>query len=307
MRSNALLLSGGLGVLSAALFLLTISGGAMFVVYLPMLPVLLAGFGFGFTPALIAAGVAAAVLSLAGNAALVAMFVCFLGLPALIVSFLTMKRVALKDQIRWYPVLRIFSAMASYIAGIVLVVALHYAGEAGGLQGKMVIELKDAYKGVDPILAETMSNILENHTYILVASTAWVWIGMVYLMALLAHLILDSMKRNVRSDFSLKSGVLPTWLLGVLCVISVVSFLADGQIAFVARSLMLIFLLPYFVQGMVNIHARTKHWSGRGFLMSSLYVLMLLTFWPALAAALYGVVIQMRQIGTIRPVSTPHS
>ncbi len=303
MQQHAVTFSGGLGVLSALTFFLTMSLGAAIIIYLPLVPLLVAGFHFGFRRACIASAIAVALSLALGGLESAAVFAVLLVIPALITVFLTMRAAVGEQQLHWYPVLRILAALVVYITSLVLLMAFHYSAQEGGLEAKLVSEISDGFAKADPEFARIANEVIGSHAYILIASTAWLWILMVYLMALVSHLLLESANRNVRPQFSLLEGAPPQWLLPALVVCIVGSFVGGEQVAFVARAITLMLLLPYFMFGMAHVHRQTTGWNHRGFLLSLLYLLVLTTLWPAVLVCVYGVVLQVRGWGTQSIVS----
>ena len=111
MLTNALLISGSSGILSALTFLFSVMQGAVLVVYLPLLPLMLVGFHFGFQKALVAASIGAALLVVANNVEVMGLYVLFLAIPALITCFFVMRRNS-KDV--WYPLLGVVTNLLVY-------------------------------------------------------------------------------------------------------------------------------------------------------------------------------------------------
>jgi hypothetical protein len=182
-----------------------------------------------------------------------------------------------------------------FSAVLVLFLAFNFRTNEGGLEAKMVSEIGEGFAKADPVLADMVSEILSDHAYVLIASTVWLWVIMVYVMALVAHLILDTYKRTIRPVFSIQEGGLPRVLPLLLAGCVVAAFAAEGQVQFAARALLLIALLPYFLFGLAQIHRLTLGWNARSFLLSIFYILMLTTLWPAVCVCVYGVVLQMKE------------
>jgi hypothetical protein len=302
MLTNALLISGSSGILSALTFLFSVMQGTVLLIYLPILPILLVGFHFGFKKAVIAALTAAVLLMMVNTASVTGLYILFLAIPALIVSFFTLQR---KHGGEWYPVMRLITNLLIYAAAMIAIVVFDYSDVDGGLQAKIASELSPTYEGLDPNLTAMMQDLLGKHAYFLIASTSWLWVMMVYLMALVAHYILDSYRQNIRPSFSLKEGEMSTWMLPLLGVASVVAFASSGEWQFASRAAMLMLLLPYFIAGLIAIHRKSAHLPGRGFLLTVLYAIIFITAWPILFVAMFGVMLQLQKIG--KPTNTAHS
>lgn len=304
MLTNALLISGSSGIISALTFLLSVMQGAVLLVYLPLIPLLLVGFYFGYKKAAAAILVASLLLLSVNDAAVATLYILFLGTPALMVSYFTMKQ----SNGTWYPVLKIIVNLLVYAGVMITLLTMDYAGSGTDLQAKIGAELSSITStGMesmsDPKIDAMVNNLVTKHSYLVIAMTAWQWALMVYVMALTSHLILDSYKKNIRPDFSLFGSALPNWLLAALGVSSLVSFAAVGDVQFIARGVMLMLMLPYFLFGLVRIHVRTRELPGRKLLLSMMYVMIAFTLWPVLVIALFGVFQQMQGIGK-PPVST---
>lgn len=266
--------------------------GGIFVVYLPVLPLLWAGLSGGMRSIGTAVLVALIVTGVLLGGPDMLMFLLFLAVPSTLLTLCALlRRGENKTEASWYPLTGAMAWMALYGAGLFLLLAWHYSGEEGGLQGKMIREMKGAFETMEPKMAEAMTRLVEGQTYLLVSSTVWLWLLMVYVMALVAHLLLSA--RSLRPDFTFSASMLPTWTLAALIGSAALS-LAGGAWSFIGTSLFAIFLLPYFLSGMAWVHARSLSWNNRSFLLLGIYLCMVLMIWPAAAIAAIGVFRHMR-------------
>ena len=63
--------------------------------------------------------------------------------------------------------------------------------------------------------------------------------------------------------------------LDIALALSVALSLAPGEAGFIGGSLAVIFMLPYFLLGLVVIHAISLRWPGRAAILTLLYVAMI--------------------------------
>jgi len=69
--------------------------------------------------------------------------------------------------------------------------------------------------------------------------------------------------------------VVPQWLMVAIALAGALWLVADGTPGYTGRSLMLIFAIPFFFQGLGVAHVVSRGWPGRPFALTVFYMLIL--------------------------------
>lgn len=285
------------GGLAGLLFLLAVSGmsgtGGFFLVHVPLLPLFLVGWYAGFRLATLSAAVAAVVIFLLGAPKASLIWLGFSAIPALIFIWRALLwRLDSHGEKEWYPLLAIVNDLTLYAGSILLLVALMFSGQEGGLQGVMLRELAQIFETADPRYGTMMKDIFTQWTFLILAFNAWVWVLMLYLMALLAHFILEGNQRTIRPHLMLAYCTPPLWLLMALAGSAVLSLLPGSTAGFIGKTLFTLLLLPYFLAGIALLNTTSQAWPGRTVWLAIIYIFTALSLWPVLFFAAWGVLKQ---------------
>ena len=106
----------------------------------------------------------------------------------------------------------------------------------------------------------------------------------------IAQALLVKVARNLRPDDNYDRLELPAWLIGPLGFFMAVAALAPGWLSTLGASLAAIIFAAYFLLGLAIIHAISRHWNGRGFILASLYFLIFVMAWLIIPISLMGIV-----------------
>jgi uncharacterized membrane protein HdeD (DUF308 family) len=68
----------------------------------------------------------------------------------------------------------------------------------------------------------------------------------------------------------------------------------DGQAEFIGKSLFVMLLLPYFLSGIAQMHARARQSPAGNWWLALAYGLLILAIWPAIVFILLGVIRQLQ-------------
>ena len=89
---------------------------------------------------------------------------------------------------------------------------------------------------------------------------------------------------------------LPRWLMSATGGAALISLMGDGNLAFLGRSLLVLFLVPYLLQGLGVAHAFARHWGAPRLALVAFYVALILLGWPAVLVIVLGLVEDWAQL-----------
>jgi hypothetical protein len=104
----------------------------------------------------------------------------------------------------------------------------------------------------------------------------------------LAQALLVRVKRNLRPQENYDRLQLPIWLVAPLALFMGGAAFLSGWPATMSAALAAIILAAYFLLGLAIIHAISRHWNGRGFLLAVLYFLIFVMAWVIIPVSLMG-------------------
>ncbi len=298
-----LLIGAGAGLVSAALFAsaATATPLAGLLFYLAPLPVALAGLGWGWTAAAVAALagtiVAGAVLGIATGL----IFALAIGAPLAVLCYLVLlsRQVALPEgaaaeavALEWYPLGRIVGWAAVMAGGLaaLMVLMLGYDTETYSQSIRSVLE-HSALKTLDQdgsiINESTIGNLSAVLARALPAAFAIVWQSIALFNVWLAGVIVEASGRALRPWPKLDALELPNSIFLAFTASLVASFL-PGLAGLLATAFAGAFLFAYVLQGLAVLHAFTRGMPFRAALLAAVYLGMLVLGWVAVAVAILG-------------------
>ncbi len=104
----------------------------------------------------------------------------------------------------------------------------------------------------------------------------------------IAQALLVKSDRNLRPADNYDHLQLPLWLVGPLGFFMAVAAFGTGWLASLGASLAAIIFAGYFLLGLAIIHAISRHWNGRGFILAALYFLIFVMAWLIIPISLMG-------------------
>jgi hypothetical protein len=111
------------------------------------------------------------------------------------------------------------------------------------------------------------------------------WMLMIVINSVIAQSTLVASARNFRPTPRYSSFELPRWLAAIAAAALVAWLLGTDDVAFVGRTLTLIFAAPYFLLGLAVIHQLARRWPARRVFLTVFYIMLLLLMdWPSFAA-----------------------
>ncbi len=282
------------GLAAGLLFLLPNAG---LLIYLPLLPLLLAGFSEGATALLYAGLLATAITFLLGPEGDSLFFALFLAFPAwyLVQGALRFRGAGSVRQ--WHPLLAVFADLALFTAVMFLLFALLAASEEpGGLQGIIVHELGSHIDKAEPSLAPILARLATDWSFAVFAAAAWMYLLIVYGMAVLANSLLAARGLALRESLAFAPQGLSPWLAAFVGFSAAWALLADGNARFEAETIFLILLFPYFLSGLALLHQVSRGWQGRSLWLIAGYSALILFAWPAVILVAAGIYVQLAEM-----------
>jgi hypothetical protein len=299
--ATPLLIGAGAGLISAALFASAVTATALagILFYLAPLPICLAGLGWGWAAAMLAALTGTAVVAGVLGLATGAIFALAVGAPIAILCYLALlSRPAAALQIggsralQWYPAGRLVgwaAMMAGVLAGI-LVLMLGYDTESYRDSIRDVLEhsaLKELDQNGTLIHDNTIGGLSSMLARVLPAAFAIVWQTIALFNLWLAGVIVDTSGRALRPWPRLDAIEIPNAVFLAFTCSLPASFL-PGLAGLLATGLAGALLLAYVLQGLAVLHAFTRGMPFRGLLLTAVYLGMLLLGWVAVAVSILG-------------------
>jgi hypothetical protein len=262
--------------------------GILVVPLLPLAPLAWSGFMFGVV------GLSAATLiSLAFSILLLGPFGAALALvlqlfPAWIFFRELLKlRLYVNGTMQWQSPGGAFLALTMYAVFMFGLLSLMAPVEFD----RLLAVLEDGWQGalsqLDPSAAEAMRGA-ENISHLALAFGVWMAAGMCYAAACLGNFTVLAYRKSVRPSLALQPYQPPAWLFGLFLVTAVLSLMDAGRWTLMGQMLSLILLLPYFISGLSLVHMALRRWQYSAVWISGFYVIILMTLWPVLFLAAYG-------------------
>jgi Predicted membrane protein (DUF2232) len=295
--ATPLLIGAAAGLVSAALFASVAAGTALagILFCLAPLPICLAGLGWGWAAAAVAALSGTIVAGLLG-VNLGALFALNFAPMAILCYLVLLSRPVAAEgpaaaALEWYPIGRLVG-WAAIIAGIVVaaLVLFGYDPEAYRESIKQMLE-SPAFKELDPdgtlFTEENVTRLSEAFTRLLPVFLAIAWLSIASFNLWLAGVIVDASGRAQRPWPKLDALELPNAFFLAFTASLIASFL-PGLPGLLASAFAGALLFAYVFQGLAVLHAFSRGMPFRTLFLASVYVAILLLGWAAIAVAILG-------------------
>ncbi len=285
---------------SAVLFFAVFALGLGFLfLQLPTLPLLMLGLSRGFQPLLAAVGGAGLLIAAIGSSSAFLVYISALAVPVLLFApaALTLDR---DGSMAWQKTGALLTDITLYMGLVFLFVEAHLF-PTGGVQASMENAFRRGVETLDPSMQSAILDMAAGSTFFMLGVAVWWWVLLFYAHAWAANRLLARKNTAVRRSLALEPFSLPAWHLALLGAAALLAS-SGGTIAFAAKVLLIIFLLPYFLLGASVAARAVKEWPNSGFWLFMLYAVSLALFWPALGLAGFGVLRQCREL-TAKPTA----
>jgi hypothetical protein len=290
-------LAGGISAVCFGLALLKADTMFVFLIYLSAIPLFIAGLSGGSVAAVIAsaAGLVGLFSTFPSNYAILYFIVS--ACPSLVLTVLSLRhRIGADQKIYWYPEGHLLTATSLYPCALFLMAVMMTAGHQGGLLA-MTTEIfnetaDQVSKQFNPDQAVVIHMILERSAKIVPAVLGCSWMFLVIISLVLAQMLLNQQKWNIRADFSLNELHIPNWLIFAVAMTGLAGASFPEPYDYIGLNLGIILGVPFFFVGLAIIHAYANLQKSPLWLVIPFYVL--LSLFPALVVfvALLGAVDQ---------------
>lgn len=311
-KATGLVLLYGLASALPLLIAFSVPNGVLFMLLVP-LPLFLSGLSMGLAAVTLSTAtaclalslmIAAAAMRMSGSLALAladgaGMFIgtgITLGVPVIVlVRQALFNRTAQDGAVEWYPAGLLVTWLTG--AGLFLLaftlVSLLWFASGPSLEAIFASQLSDALRLVLPTVEDA-------HLQEAAAAAARYglgigldsWLMVIAANGILAQGVLGRFGRNLRPAPDITQLDLPTWLGLALAAAVLVAWLAPGDVGFLALSLAIVLLVPFFFAGLAVVHAACRHRGSRAIMLIIFYLILVLFFWPATLVAGLGLLDQ---------------
>ena len=268
-------------VLFAALFSLPFSA----------LPIAFIGLAYGVAQgALVALGVLILAATIMAPA-LAIIFAILFALPTIVLIRQALLSRQLEDgTYEFYPLQKLI-LLALAMTGIGTIFTFALFGGNGGMPQNFADEM-----AATPEITQTLGQLYNISTpddmlrvanlIIVTGFAGWPLLLLGNMQIAQALLVRFEMNLRPRTDYD--TLTLPIWLVGVLLACLVLASVATGWMATLGATLAGLIFAAYFLLGLAVIHAISRPWNGRGFLLAVLYFLLFVMAWVIIPVALMG-------------------
>ncbi len=282
------------GLLAGGLFLFVIGAGLGFLfMFIPTLPLLVAGMGRRSELAFYAALLASLLIALAGGLPIALIFAFFFGLPAWYIATKAMRRRESVEELQWYPVGLIINGLTLYACATVALMAAYYATEEG-ISAMIGQSIRSAFAGFESEFAPVIDAMAGQLSFLIFSISTWLWGLALYGHAWLAHKVLAKKDMQQRPDFTIVPFIPPGWMLTLLAICALASLIGSPDMRFLGKSTLVSLMLPYFLCGAALMHQTSASWPSRGLFLFFIYLVIFVLFWPALILSGMGIMHQIK-------------
>lgn len=261
---------------------------AFVTLFLGLLPLIAVGFSLGLKSAVIAAGTAGLIASLATGPVLGLVIILVQLLPALWIIRLGLLARPIDDvpgnSLEWYPIGHILMWLVG-VAGLGLVVAaLAFADQEHGLRGiveakslEAIEILKTAGGNMASQDEEFLVQMVSKSAPMVPAVMSILWVVAQMVGAILGFGLVQRRGLSLRPSETWSGLWLPRWVVGLFAFSLALAVLTPGQMGFLAASLAALVALPFLLVGLAVAHVFVRTQANQsGFLIGGLYVGLLL-------------------------------
>lgn len=287
MGKTALLAVGG-GSLSGAAVLAALGGSplGMIAVYLAPLPLLAAGLALGTSGFGIAASAGLTVALLFGGFAAAGLYGGLHVIPSWLLVQQAM-RIQPGTSDNWRPIGDVLAVVTLLIAFVVAATCWSGRGD-GGIEAAVEGLLTAVTAVVSDLDEPTRQALVDQVAPLFPGFAAVVWLTILIANAVLAQGLLAARGLSRRPKPRWSELRLPSWFDWPLVGAAVLALATQGDVAYIARNVVVILLATYFLVGLAVVHGIGQRSRSKGLMLAAFYALLMLffVFAAALVAAL---------------------
>jgi hypothetical protein len=266
---------GGLSGLAVLAILFGAPGGVFFA-YIAPLPLLLLGLGLGSNAAAIAASAGLALVAIFGGVTMAGVYAGMHALPSWLVVHQALSRSSpvgpQSGGDGWYPIGTILASLAGIAALVATSTAIAGGGEAG-IEGAVRDVLTMALHAAAPNLPDADRDTLtQSLAALFIGFSAVTWQLMIVVNAVIAQVLLARQDRAIRPTPTWSNIRLPDWLSWLIVTCAAVALVGSGDVAYLARNLVVCLAAPFFFVGLSVVHGLAARTGARGLFLVVFYL-----------------------------------
>ena len=284
-----------------------IAGGLIasgFIADFASLPLLLVGLSLGPGFAAIAGVFGVACAFATGGIHIAGIFGGMHALPSWILVRHSLARERRPDgQERWRPVGSVLCWLA--VLGAAAIIANALTAEATGFG--------DAARSYfDAVLAALLPGATDAQRAPMVDLVAPLapglfvssWLTVIVVSAVISQILLTRWSRNLRPTPKWSGLMVPDWMSWLLVVAAAMVLVSDGTMEATARSVALVFGVPYFFLGLATIHVLARRTAVKGVILATFYGMFVL-FMPVVSIVAGAIGLAEHWLGLRRRFAGP--
>jgi len=259
---------------------------ALSLTILSITPLFLSGLGWGLTGGLVSVAAGAVITGIFISPLLSFTYVLTCGLPVLVIVRQALLWREQDGVIFWYPIHRLMVCwILITIAFSCMAALLLYMNDElrEGLLiefGKLISQIQKQGNAFDTMTPEKL-------IWYLPQFFGPFWGINVLISGCLAQGVLTSFKKNVRPSPEFSGLQMPKWLAALTIVVTTLSMINESFGLFLGMVVTTLGIV-FFLQGMAVIHRVSSSWNYRSLVLTAVYLIMILMFWPVLVIMLLG-------------------
>jgi hypothetical protein len=303
MLQTAIIAAGG-GAISALVALLALSGypGGAVLAYLASLPLLLVGLGLGAAVLPLAAAIGIGLVAASAGIAAASVYGGLHVLPSWLVVRVALAKTSAGTNAsgEWYSA----GAVLCWLTGLAAILVLIGAISAwGNVEGSVREVLRSALAiAASALDSGDRDRMVAQIAPFFLGGMGVMWVTMIAVNGVLAQSLLVRAGRNVRPSPRWSNLSLPDWISFALVGAALIGLVADGDLRYLGRNLVLVFLVPYFFVGLAVIHGLARRMPAPGLLLAGFYVILGFAF-PGMGAAVAALGVIEEWVGVRRRVA----
>jgi hypothetical protein len=281
------------GLISSAMFLSLMTGlpGMVMLAYFVQLPLIFAGLTLGVAGSVIAVASGLLVTGLVAGMVAAAIYTVVQALPAVFVVRQALLAREVEGRIEWYPPGLLLAQLAMIATAGLVLAFMVLLGQPGGFKGTVETFVVGALREFGALEPEVHPSPQFDQMLFLFPGLMGVsWLIMVVLNLVGAQILAIRMQWQRRPSPDFGALELPRWLWPAIALAALVSLVGGEGPGFLARSALLVLLVPHGFLGLAVLHTLARRWSHPGLALVLIYGSILILGWPLLLVVMLGLV-----------------